>query len=389
MILLIIVYIAFISLGLPDSLLGSAWPVMHGELGVPISYMGAIAMIISGGTILSSFFSDRLIRRFGTGPVTAVSILFTAVALFGFSISGSFVALCLWSIPYGLGAGAVDAALNNYVALHFVSRHMNWLHCTWGIGASVSPYIMGYSLTGGYGWNIGYRIVSIVLAVLTSILFICMPLWKRNIKAEETKTHEKALGLSQALKIKGVPLILITFCAYCGMEQTASLWASSYLVQYRGISPEVAAQFASLFFIGLTAGRFLCGFIAEKLGDKRLVRIGILVAITGIVMMLLPVRADSAAMLGLVVIGLGCGPVYPCIIHATPSNFGRENSQAIIGIQMACAYMGTTFLPPLFGLIAENVNIGLLPLFLIILGGLVVVMWERINEIIVRQKTEK
>lgn len=380
--LIAIIYTAFISLGLPDSLLGSAWPVMHEELGVSVSYMGIISMIISGGTIISSLFSDRLIRKFGAGLVTAVSVFLTAAALFGFSISNSFVFLCLWAVPYGLGAGAVDAALNNYVALHYSSRHMNWLHCFWGVGAAVSPYIMSYCLTSGYGWNNGYLSVSIVQIVLTALLFISLPLWKRSgTEGGAPTAPAKALSLPQVFRIKGVPYILVTFFSYCALEQTAGLWASSYLVQYRGIGADVAAQFASLFFLGITFGRFLCGFFADKLGDKRLIRIGIYTTLIGAALIFLPLGTDLPALAGLIVIGFGCAPIYPAIIHSTPSNFGKENSQAVIGIQMACAYVGSTFMPPIFGLIASHVQIGLYPLYLMLFSLLMLLMSERLNRI--------
>ncbi len=381
--LILIIYIAFISLGLPDSLLGSAWPVMYKQLDVPLSYAGVITMIIAGGTVVSSLMSDRLTKRFRTGLVTAVSVLMTAVALFGFSISRSFIYLCLFAVPYGLGAGAVDAALNNYVALNYASRHMSWLHSFWGVGAAVSPYIMSYYLASGFGWNSGYRLVAIIQIILTVILFISLPLWKRNsINKNNNDTHVAALTLFQTLKIRGVKLILITFFSYCALEATAGLWASSYLVRYRGISTETAASFASLFFLGITFGRFLCGFIAEKVGDKKLIRFGILLTMFGIILTGLPVGINTISLIGLVIIGLGCAPVYPSIIHSTPLNFGKENSQAIIGIQMASAYIGSTFMPPLFGIIADHISIGTYPLYLILFAILMLIMSERLTKVI-------
>ena len=381
--LLTIIYVAFISLGLPDSLVGAAWPVMHGELGVPVSFAGIITMIIAGGTIVSSLLSDRLTKKLGAGLVTAVSVLMTAVALFGFSLSHSFFLLCLWAVPYGLGAGAVDAALNNYVALHYSSRHMSWLHCFWGVGAAVSPYIMSFSLTGGYGWHNGYRAVFVVQIILTIILFISLPLWRQK---DSEKAHEvsaaKVLGLRQAVRIRGVPLVLITFFAYCALEQTTGLWASSYLVQQRGIDPNIAARFASLFYLGITFGRFLCGLVADKLGDKKLIRIGIFTAFAGILCVAVPVGNDLPALAGLIIIGLGCAPIYPSIIHSTPFNFGKENSQAIIGIQMASAYVGSTIMPPLFGFLASNIHIGLYPFYLLLFAVLMLLMSERLNRII-------
>lgn len=388
--LLAIIYIAFISLGLPDSLLGSAWPVMHEGLGVPVSYAGAVTMIIAGGTIVSSLSSDRLTRKFGTGLVTAVSVLMTALALFGFSVSGEFWMLCLWAIPYGLGAGAVDAALNNYVALHYASRHMSWLHCFWGVGASISPYIMSFALAGGHGWSSGYRYVSIIQIVLSVCLFASLPLWKQShTQKTEEKVEAKALSFGQMLKIPGVVSVLILFFGYCALEQTTGLWASSYLVDYRDVSAETAAQFASLFFLGVTFGRFLCGFVADRLGDRTLIRVGILTAAVGVVLVLLPVQADLSALAGLIIIGFGCAPIYPSIIHATPFNFGKENSQAIIGIQMASAYVGATFMPPLFGVVASYVGIWLYPLYLMVFAVLMLILSESLNRTIDRNKKQK
>ncbi len=383
--LLVIIYIAFISLGLPDSLLGSAWPVMQGELNVPVSYAGIVSMIISIGTIISSLMSERLTKKIKTGLLTAISVLITAVALFGFSISKSFIMLCIWAIPYGLGAGAVDAALNNYVAIHYASRHMNWLHCFWGVGAAVSPYIMSYSLQGGYGWNNGYRSVAIVQIILTVILFVSLPLWKRNNSGEngsgsnENESTE-VLGLRNAIKIPGVKLVIVTFFGYCALESTAGLWASSYLVLHRGVDAEIAAQFGSLFFIGITLGRLLSGFISDRVGDKNMIRIGLAVIVIGVALVMLPISSNIAAFSGLIIAGLGCAPIYPAIIHSTPSNFGAENSQAIIGIQMASAYTGTTLMPPLFGFIAGKTSIALYPFYMMIFAVLMIIMSEKLNK---------
>lgn len=388
--LLVIIYLAFISLGLPDSLLGSGWPVMYGQLDVPMSYAGIITMIIAGGTIVSSLMSDRLTRRLKTGLVTTISVLMTAVALFGFSVSNSFILLCIWAIPYGLGAGAVDAALNNYVALYYASRHMSWLHCFWGVGATISPYIMSYALTGGLGWHSGYRIVSLIQIGLTAVLLLSLPLWKsRQLNGGRNHETEAAvLSLKDALNIKGVKFILITFFAYCALETTTGLWASSYLVEYRGVDAQTAARFASLFFLGITFGRFLNGFIADKAGDKLMIRVGILVTMVGVALVGLPLGTNLTALWGLVIIGLGCAPIYPSIIHSTPFNFGAENSQAIIGIQMASAYVGSTFMPPIFGFIAHNLHIGLYPLYLVLFSVLMLVMSEALNRIIgQREKT--
>ncbi len=390
--LLAIIYIAFISLGLPDSLVGSAWPVMHGELGVPVSFAGIITMIIASGTIISSLQSDRLTKKLGPGLVTAISVGMTAAALMGFSLSGSFLAVCLWAVPYGLGAGAVDAALNNYVALHYESRHMSWLHCFWGIGASISPFIMGYSLTSGSGWNHGYWIVSVLQIVLTVALFVSLPLWKmKSAQAggrvgsggDSTSSNDDAVAapipLARALRIPGVSLVLTAFMAYCAVESTAILWASTYLVDARGVDIATAARFASLFLLGITLGRFLGGFVADRFGDNQMIRYGTLITLTGIVLIALPLENDVLALAGLVIAGFGCAPIYPSIIHATPTNFGADNSQAIIGIQMAAAYTGSTLMPPLFGFIATRTSLSLFPFYLAIFAVLLLVMTEKLT----------
>lgn len=385
--LLVIIYLAFISMGLPDSLLGSAWPVMYEQLNVPISYAGIITMIIAGGTVLSGILSDRLTRKLGTGLVTVSSVMMTAVALFGFSISDSFILLCLWAVPYGFGAGAVDAALNNYIALYYASRHMSWLHCFWGVGATISPYIMAYSLTYGYGWNNGYRFVGTLQIILTAVLFISLPLWKRNNNEFDEQTeNSKVLSLPQIIKIRGVKLVLIAFFSYCALEATAGLWATTYLVKFRAVDSETAVKFASFFYLGITFGRFFTGFIAEKVGDKLLIRYGIIIITTGIILILFPTKGSITALTGLIIMGLGCAPIYPSIIHATPSNFGKENSQAIIGVQMASAYMGITFMPLLFGFIADNISIGLYPIFLIIFALLMILMSEMLNNKISKER---
>lgn len=383
--LLAIIYISFISLGLPDSLLGSAWPIMYRELSAPISYAGIISMIISGGTIISSLFSDKLTRKLGTGLITATSVFLTAAALFGFSVSNSFIMLCIFAVPYGLGAGAVDAALNNYVSLHYSSRHMSWLHCFWGVGASISPYIMGYAIGTGYGWKTGYSIVSVIQIVLTIFLFLSLPLWKKKTSVSpDSDDYEVPLSLMDALKIKGVVPVLITFFSYCAFESTCGLWASSYLVEHRGIDSQTAANFASLFYLGITLGRFLNGFIVDKLGDKTMIRIGGATMLTGILFIALPLNTSMTVLIGLMIAGLGAAPVYPSIIHSTPSNFGKQNSHAIIGIQMACAYVGSTFMPPVFGFIAENITIAIYPLYLVIFVILMLVMSETLNKIIAK-----
>ena len=376
--LLAIIYLSFISLGLPDALLGSAWPVMYGELAVPVSYAGMISMIIAVGTIISSLLSDWLTYKLGTGKVTAISVAMTAAALFGFSTCSAFWMLCLWAIPYGLGAGSVDASLNNYVALHYASRHMSWLHCMWGVGASVGPYIMGFVLSGGGHWTGGYRCIGILQIILTAILFLSLPLWKsrKDAAGEDEKAEAKPLTPGQILQIPGAKEIMVTFFCYCAVEQTAGLWASSYLALYKGVPGETAASFASMFFIGITVGRALNGFLTMKFSDTQLIRIGQGIILLGIVAMLLPL-GEAVSLAGLILIGLGCAPIYPCIIHSTPAHFGADKSQALIGVQMASAYIGTCLMPPLFGLIAGHVSIVLLPVYLLAILILMAVMHER------------
>ena len=373
--LLAIIYLSFISLGLPDALLGAAWPNMYPQFQVPVSYAGIISMIIALGTIISSLQSDRLTRKFGTGKVTAVSVGITALALWGFSISHSFILLCLWAIPYGLGAGSVDASLNNYVALHYSSKHMSWLHCMWGIGATLGPYIMGAVLTGGATWNTGYRIISVLQIVLTAVLVFSLPKWKgQNTSSGET-VHGKALSLQEILAIPGAKAVMICFFCYCAIESTTMLWASSYLHLSKGVDAKTAASFAGMFCIGITIGRGINGFIAMKLKDCQMIRMGQAIILTGIIVMILPF-GKTVSLIGFSLIGLGCAPVYPCIIHSTPSHFGAERSQAIIGVQMASAYVGTCLMPPLFGLIANHISIKLLPVYLLILLALMVYMHE-------------
>lgn len=380
-ILLVVIYIAFISLGLPDSILGSAWPSMYQDLNVSFSYAGIITMIIAGGTIISSLVSDKVIRKYGTGIVTTVSVSMTAIALIGFSFSGSFWHLCLWAIPYGLGAGSVDTALNNFVALHYKSRHMSWLHCFWGIGATLGPYIMGLYLTKGLQWNSGYQGIGVIQIILVIGLLISLPLWKVKQKEKDSEVVEaKSLSIKETVKLPGAKATFIAFFSYCSLESTAGLWASSYMVLYKGIDVKTAAKWAALFYLGITAGRFLAGFITGKLGDKKMVRIGQMIAFIGVVFMLLPL-GNLSILLGLIFVGLGCAPIYPSLLHETPDNFGADKSQSIMGIQMACAYIGTTVMSPIFGVIAENISIKLYPFYLMIFIVLMFIMVERVNKL--------
>lgn len=371
--LLALIYLAFISLGLPDSLLGAGWPVMHTELSVSVSFMGIISMVISGGTIVSSLLSDKLTHKFGTRAVTLTSVLLTVAALFGFSFSGSFSMLIIFAVPYGLGAGAIDAALNNYVALHYKAKHMSWLHCFWGVGAIISPFIMSFALKN-LNWNSGYRIVGFIQLAIALLLLVTLPVWKIN-KTEST-ADTKRVGLTAALKIKGVPFLLIGFFAYCAAEATAMYWASTYFTEVKGISGDRAASFAALFYIGITLGRFASGFITERLGDRRMILLGTGILACGIMILLIPVQSYMTAFAAFLVIGFGCAPIYPCIIHSTPANFGAENSGAIIGIQMASAYVGSTFIPPLFGLFGNAVGFSVMPVYLLAFFALMIIMTE-------------
>lgn len=377
--LLVVIYMAFISLGLPDALLGSAWPIMHMEFGVPVSYAGIVFGIISAGTIVSSLNSDYLTKKFGAGKVTAISVGMTAVAMLGFSYSSAYWQLLLWAVPYGLGAGSIDACLNNYVALHYESHHMSWLHCMWGLGASIGPYIMSFVLTNGQIWNMGYRYVGILQLVLTALLFLSLPLWRKKTGVTDStaQTEVKALLLPEIFRIPGAKSVMVMFFCYCALEQTAGLWASSYLVMHKGIAEEVAAQFGSLFYIGITVGRFISGFITFKLNDNQMIRLGLGIIAVGIVTMFLPL-GNVAALAGFIIIGLGCAPIYPCVIHSTPDHFGADKSQSIIGVQMASAYVGTLCMPPLFGLIANHINVALLPAYLLAILVLMFVMHENL-----------
>ena len=376
--LLPVIYLAFISLGLPDSLLGSAWPSMVGQLGADLSWAGIVSMIISAGTIVSSLCSERLNARLGTGGVTAVSVLLTAAALFGFSTCTRFWQLCVWAVPYGLGAGSVDAALNAYVSLHYKSRHMSWLHCMWGVGASAGPVIMGRALAGG-SWQGGYRIISLIQFGLTAVLLLSLPLWKRPEKTPEgadyTPEHRT---LPQLLRMPGVPQVLLCFFCYCALESTAGMWAASYCTLVRGIDAGTAAGWASTFYLGITIGRGVCGFLTIKINDQNMIRLGQVLIALGVVLVLLP-AGQGVLFTGLVTIGLGCAPVYPSIIHETPANFGRDVSMSMTGLQMACAYVGSCLMPPLFGLLAQYVTPALYPWFLAALLALMFAMAESLH----------
>nr|WP_314999538.1 MFS transporter [uncultured Oribacterium sp.] len=406
-ILLLMIYLAFVSLGLPDALLGSAWPIMYQEFAVPVSYSGTVFMIICGGTILSSLNSEKLNRRFGTGKITAISVFLTAIALFGFSISHSFLMLCLFAIPYGLGAGSVDAALNHYVALHYSSRHMSWLHCMWGLGASVGPYIMGFVLQRGEPWNRGYLIVSIIQFTLAIILFCSLSLWKKNpeeltenaastAKQEAPKQEapkqeapkQRALSLKEVFAIPGAKESLASFYGYCALEQTVGLWAGSFMVLALGMEEKLAASYVALFYFGITFGRFLSGFFTMKWKDEQMVLGGSAIVFFGIFLLFTP-WSKAMVLPALILIGLGCAPVYPSVIHSTPYNFGVEHSSALIGAQMASAYVGTLIMPPFFGVLGRSFSMKLFPYYSMFLLLFMVFTYRRMLQVTKKARREK
>lgn len=376
--LLALIYVSFISLGLPDSLLGSAWPQMQESLGVSLSLGGVISFLITASTILSSLMSHQVIQRFGTGAVTMCSVALTALALFGFSLSNSFFALCLWAIPYGLGAGSVDAALNNFVALHCKAKHMSWLHCFWGIGATGGPYIMGLCLSRGMGWQAGYRTISFLQMALTLILLLSLPLWKKQelpLSGGET-VRPQTPQWGKLLKRPGVKAALTAFFFYSALELTTGLWGSSYMVAVRGISAETAAKWISLFYLGITAGRFFSGFLTLRFSDDAMVRLGEGTAIVGILLMLLPLH-NLFLCLGLILTGLGCAPIYPSLLHATPQRFGKSLSQSLMGTQMAISYLGSTTMPPVSGFLSEKISMGLYPILLLVFALCMTILTEK------------
>lgn len=396
-ILLLMIYLAFVSLGLPDALLGSAWPIMYQEFAVPVSYSGTVFMIICGGTILSSLNSEKLNRRFGTGKITAISVFLTAIALFGFSISHSFLMLCLFAIPYGLGAGSVDAALNHYVALHYSSRHMSWLHCMWGLGASVGPYIMGFVLQRGEPWNRGYLIVSIIQFTLAIILFCSLSLWKKNQEeltenaastAKQEAPKQRALSLKEVFAIPGAKESLASFYGYCALEQTVGLWAGSFMVLALGMEEKLAASYVALFYFGITFGRFLSGFFTMKWKDEQMVLGGSAIVFFGIFLLFTP-WSKALVLPALILIGLGCAPVYPSVIHSTPYNFGVEHSSALIGAQMAAAYVGTLIMPPLFGVLGRSFSMKLFPYYSMFLLLFMVFTYRRMLQVTKKARREK
>ncbi|WP_054940937.1 MFS transporter [Paenibacillus ihuae] len=380
---LIIIYLAFISLGLPDSMLGAAWPIMRLDYGAPVETAGLLSMVVVGGTIISSLASSAVLQRLGTGKVTFISVAVTALALLGFSYSSSVIWLAVLALPLGLGAGSIDTGLNNYVATHYKAHHMSWLHCFWGIGAMLGPILMSGYISNGDSWRKGFLTVSLIQFVLVILLFVTLPLWKRteNIGQEAAQSGEAAESAStdrNVLKIKGVKLAMITFLFYCGVEATLGLWGSSFLVNVKELSPATAAGWVSLYYGGITAGRLITGFITFKYSNHVLIRAGLVISLLGAVVLALPLPAVFS-LFGFILVGLGSAPIFPCMLHETPTRFGKENSQKIMGYQMALAYTGGAFLPPLLGWIAARSTFMILPGAMI---GFIVVMLmssEQIN----------
>ncbi len=382
--LLAVIYLIFISLGLPDSLLGSGWPTMKVAFGVPSSYAGYVSMAISFMTIISALVSPRMIRRFHTKWIVIVSIMLTILGLLGFSFSTSYWMLFLFVVPYGLGAGAIDASVNHYVANNYSSSVMNFLHCFYGVGAVISPTIMALALSRAR-WNEGYRWTAYIQIGILLVCILSLPLWKKN---EETKeeAEEPVAGIREAIKAPGVILTLIAFFAYCSGEATCFVWTSSYFAGAKqGLSASMIAMFGSLIFGGLMLGRLISGFISNKLGDRLLIRIGIVVELIGIVMVMLPIQHYLPAAIGFVIIGTGMGPIYPAIQHMAPTNFGKKNSAAVIGLQMASAYVGSTFMPMVFGLLQQQIGIGIMPFYLLIFALINITLLER-TYVVIRKK---
>lgn len=383
--LLIIIYVTFISLGLPDAVLGSSWPRMYMDLNSSIASAGLVAMIICGGTIISSLFSARLINRWGTAHVTIVSVLLTAIALGGIAFVPNFIWLCLLAVPLGLGAGAVDSALNNFVALHYNAKHMNWLHCFWGIGATSGPLLMALFLMKDNGWRTGYLVIGVLQIILVLVLFITLPMWKRAKITTGPSEVKAEVKISVLLKIKGAKSALVGFFCFCAIEMTAGLWGSTYLVLYKDISVVTAAKWVSFFYIGVTVGRFIAGLISVRVSNINMIRGGQFLIIVGATLMIIPLT-DQFQLMGFIILGLGCAPIYPSMLHETPHRFGKEISQGIMGIQMATAYIGSTFVPPLVGYATNRVGFGIFPI--VILGFVVLIMLstENINRILRRRK---
>ncbi len=383
MIFLALIYLAFISLGLPDSLLGSSWPIIHAELGAPVGNAGFVSMIVSGGTIVASLFAHRLIRRFGTGRVTVASVAMTAVALLGFSAAPSFPWLLACAVPLGLGAGAVDSGLNEFVAEHYAARHMNWLHCFWGLGAILGPILVSVLTQWGHSWRSGYSSISVIQFALVGLLLFSLPMWRKHerssaLRGDEAQGGGTRRGMLELFRAKGAVFAMLTFFLYTAIEASVMLWGASYLVKVKNVPPESAAGWVSLFFLGITAGRMLSGFVSMRLSNEAMIRAGGILVIVGIAPMLLPLPAPFTVG-ALVVVGLGLAPIFPSMLHQTPVYFGKQNAQAAMGLQMASAYTGTTLMPPLFGQLFARVSFDAMPLVLLVCGVVMLVCTARLS----------
>ncbi|MFB3162443.1 MFS transporter [Neobacillus sp. 179-J 1A1 HS] len=384
---LVIIYLAFISLGLPDSLLGVSWALMQPEFGAPLETAGLLFMTIAGGTIISSFVSGAVLNRFGTGIVTFVSVLMTACALLGFQFAPSLFWLFICAIPLGLGAGAVDTGINNYVASHYKAHHMSWLHCFWGVGATLGPVIMAQYISGQHSWRSGYLAIAGLQFVLVVILFFTLPLWSKvagnnnvNKTLEPENTNRADVVKQKPLQIRGVKLALLSFFFYCGAEATMGLWGSSFLVNVKDLSVDAAAKWVSLYYAGITIGRFITGFITLKIDNRTLIRMGQIIALVGAALLFLPLPS-AFSLVGFIMVGLGLAPIFPCMLHETPTRFGQEHSQTIMGYQMAIAYTGSTFLPPLLGFVAAHSTIGIFPFVIVCFILIMFLGSERLNSI--------
>lgn len=388
-ILLMIIYLAFISLGLPDSLLGVSWPAMQIEWGMPLDAAGLVAMLVTGSTILSSFLSGYLIKKFGTGKITFISCIITGAALLGISYAPSYYWLLLLAFPLGLGGGSVDTALNNYVALHYKAHHMNWLHSFWGVGATLGPLVMAQTILRTSSWRLGYRSIGCFQLVLAIILLLSLPLWNKHKiiskPIEDMPTKVENTKKIKIFKIKGVKYALLTFLFYCATELSIGLWGSSYLIQVKNLSIEKAASLVAMFYAGITLGRFISGFISFRLTNIQMIRWGIRIAFMGTLLLLLPLH-NFILIAAFIAIGLGLSPIFPSMIHETPSRFGKEHSQVIIGYQMAFAYIGGAFLPPLFGVIVKNTSIFIFPFYLLLCILLIFFCSERLVKLTKRKK---
>lgn len=365
-VLLLIIYLIFIGLGISHSLLGPAWPSMYESLAVPDSWLIIISAILSVCMITASVFSGKALKRFKTSAIVVVCALMMATGIMGFALSKSFAVLCICVIPLGLGGGLIDPVINHYIAVHFKASHMNMLHCLWGVGATMGPLIMASGIKHYGTWNAGYFMAGYIQVAIVLTLILTLPLWRKqpstpHQEKESGKTNFKAL-----LKLRGIYFSLVSFICYCAIEAMIGLWGSSYLVFVKGISPETAAQRLSLYFLGITLGRFVSTFLAIKIDSRKMIRLGCALIASGLFIFLLPL-GDAAYMAGFLLMGIGCAPIYPCLMHNTPVYFGEESSGSVIGLQSASANIGGAVIPPLFGFFAAHIGYSLFPLFLIVL----------------------